>query len=337
MKSINLPLSHWMTLGLKALILIGLLLVVVALVTAAQSKRRSAAIEAEFPPQGEFVDVDGTRVHMVIKGQGPDVVLIHGASGSTRDMTFDLMDRLADRYRVIVVDRSGLGYSDVTQPSYATPFSRAHASPYEQADLLATAVAQKGATNPIVVGHSFGGIVGLAWALEQDVAGFVSLAGVSNSWAGNDMGWLYRMNSSLLGGGITVPFLSAWAPKQLIDDTVEGIFRPQPAPDDYRDYVGAELVVRPRPMRANARQVQYLKPHVVQMEKRYGELTLPIEIVHGDADTIVPIDVHANVFVTQVLSANLTVLPGVGHMPHHVDPQSTIDAIDRIVSRAGLL
>jgi pimeloyl-ACP methyl ester carboxylesterase len=32
----------------------------------------------------------------------------------------------------------------------------------------------------------------------------------------------------------------------------------------------------------------------------------------------------------------LTILPGVGHMPHHADPEAVVAAIDRAAARAGL-
>ena len=77
---------------------------------------------AEFPPEGRFLSVDGTRIHYVERGAGPVVILLHGAGGSSRDFTFDLMDRLADTYRVITFDRPGLGYSD-RLPGYRRFFS----------------------------------------------------------------------------------------------------------------------------------------------------------------------------------------------------------------------
>ena len=40
-------------------------------------------------------------------GAGPDLVLIHGSSGNTRDFTFGFVDTVKDRYRVIVFDRPG--------------------------------------------------------------------------------------------------------------------------------------------------------------------------------------------------------------------------------------
>ncbi len=46
-------------------------------------------------------------MHLQVAGDGPDLVLIHGASGSLREFTFALMDRLAAEYRVIAVDSAG--------------------------------------------------------------------------------------------------------------------------------------------------------------------------------------------------------------------------------------
>jgi pimeloyl-ACP methyl ester carboxylesterase len=66
---------------------------------------------------------------------------------------------LAQRYRVIVVDRPGLGYTDRIDP--------AGASLRQQADLIARAAAELGAKRPIVFGHSYGGAVALAWAVHR--------------------------------------------------------------------------------------------------------------------------------------------------------------------------
>ncbi len=89
-------------------------------------------------------------------------------------------------------------------------------------------------------------------------------------------------------------------------------------------------------MRANARQVNWLRPHVVDMSAQYGDISVPVEVVHGDADTIVPLNVHSAKLPDQIAGANVTVLRGVGHMPHHTNADDVIAAIDRAASRAGL-
>jgi pimeloyl-ACP methyl ester carboxylesterase len=296
---------------------------------------RAAAEEAAHPPSGQFVEVGGTRVHAWVTGSGPDVVLIHGAFGSLRDFTFDLAGRLAPRYRVIALDRPGLGYSGRTDPAYARAFAASAESPAEQAAVLAAAARALGAERPIVVGHSMGGIVAMAWALDHAPAAVVMLAGVAMPWPG-DLGWIYQVNGTAAGGGLVAPLLSAWAPDARLHDSVRATFAPQPMPEGYADHIGAYMPVRLPAFRANARQVNTLRPHVVEMEKRYAALTLPIEILHGDADTTVPIAVHSGPLSQRLASASLTILPGIGHMPHHADPDAAIAAIDRAARRSGL-
>ena len=48
---------------------------------------------------GEFVLVDGVRLRFQRMGEGPPVVLIHGASGNLNDMTFRLAPALAEPIR----------------------------------------------------------------------------------------------------------------------------------------------------------------------------------------------------------------------------------------------
>ncbi|MFO7806066.1 MAG: alpha/beta hydrolase [Paracoccaceae bacterium] len=327
---------------LKAIVIAALVLGVAAVTTGCTASYRAKQAEAAFPPSGQFVEVDGRRVHYVQQGSGPDVILLHGAGGNLRDYTFALIDQLSDRYRVTAFDRPGLGYSDRVPEVETGPFATEGDSPMDQADMLRKAAMQLGVENPVVVGHSFGGIVAYAWAnmgLEQDspvnAAAMVSFAGVAMPWPGG-LGAYYTVNGSVFGGLVTIPLIAAFVPPGVVEDAISGTFAPQDAPDGYADHIGAPLTLRPDAFRANVRQVNTLRPHVVEMEKAYPDLTLPIEILHGTADETVPIAVHSERIAGIVPSANLTRLDGVGHMPHHVDQDAAVAAIDRAVARAGL-
>jgi pimeloyl-ACP methyl ester carboxylesterase len=309
-----------------------------AVLTDRHSGARATAAERAFPPMGQFIDVNGRQVHAVVAGSGPDVVLIHGAGGNTREFTFAFMDRLTDRYRVIVFDRPGLGYTDRVSEEFEGAFNTAAESPAQQAAILQAAAAQLGAGTPIVVGHSYGGSVALAWALNHpdNVAGVVNLAGPSHPWPG-DLGAYYKVNGSAVGGALMAPMIAAFATQTQIEGAIEAIFTPQPVPDGYTDYIGAILTIRPASFRANARQVNSLRPHIVQMATRYAsEFSVPLEILHGDLDTTVPLDIHSIPLKAAVPHANLTVLEGVGHMPHHAVPDLVEVAIDRIALQARL-
>jgi pimeloyl-ACP methyl ester carboxylesterase len=298
--------------------------------------RREAAAVATFPPDGRLVDVGGgRRVHAVVRGSGPDLVLIHGASGNTRDFTQGLVDHLSDRYRVIVFDRPGLGYTDRAAPRYERPFGAKAETPIEQARMLSAAADVLGATRPIVLGHSYGGAVALGWGLERDAAALVVVSGATQPWPG-ELGLLYDINASSVGGVTMVPLISAFVTEARAKPIIDVIFAPQSPPEDYADAVGLELTVRRSSLRANARQLNALKAHVTAMVPRYGTIDVPVEIVHGAADEIVPPDVHSVVLAGQIGGANLELLDGIGHMPHHVAPEAVAAAVDRAARRAGL-
>lgn len=289
--------------------------------------RREAAAEAAYPPTGRLIEVDGLTVHADTRGAGPDVVLIHGASGNTRDFTFDLAQRLAADFRVTAFDRPGLGWSDRAEGGV---------SPLVQADILRAAAAEIGITRPIVVGHSYGGAVAMAWALrDPDGTGaVVSLAGATMPWPGGLGPW-YSIAGSEIGGATIVPMIAAFAPRSRAEKAIAGIFAPDPVPEGYADHIGAGLTLRRETLRENARQVRGLKPHLQAMSAEYPNLSLPVEIVHGTADTTVPAEVHAKPMAGLLPDARLTLLPEAGHMIHHARPQAVVEAIRRAAARAG--
>lgn len=281
------------------------------------------------PPTGPVIEIGGRRVHAHVAGEGPPVILLHGASGTARDFTFGLVDRLAPHYRVIAFDRPGHGHSDPLHPRGE--------SPAEQVAQLDAAAEALGIGPAVVVGQSYGGAVALSWALERParVAAVVTLAGVALPWPGTLAPW-YGIAASRLGGATVVPLVSAFAPEARVAETIAGIFAPDPVPPGYADHIGLDLIMRRRSLLANARQVHTLRPHVVAQAARYDEITVPVEAVHGTADTIVPAETHAIPLPGRIAGARLTLLPGTGHMPQHADPGAAVAAIDRAAARAGL-
>jgi len=81
--------------------------------------------------------------------------------------------------------------------------------------------------------------------------------------------------------------------------------------------------------------VNSLYAHVSEMARAYPGLTMPVEIIHGTADTVVPLTVHAEPLSRQIPGAVLTRLEGIGHMPHHAAPDAIEAAIQRAAARAA--
>lgn len=300
-----------------------------ALLTDRRAAAREQAAEAAFPPTGRLIAVEGRRIHAHVEGAGPDLILIHGASGNARDFTFRMVAALKDRYRVIAFDRPGLGWSD--------PWGPDAISPTVQAAILQAAARDLGVTRPIVLGHSYGGAVAMGWGLTAtpDTAALVIVSGATMPWPGG-LGALYEVNKTGFGGAVVIPALSAFVPPALVERVVASVFAPDPVPEGYAAHFGAELSLRRATMVANARQVGYLKPHIERMAAAYPRLDLPVEIVHGGADSIVPAKIHALPLSERLPDARLTLIEDAAHMPHHSHMAEVIAAIDRAAARAGL-
>ncbi len=278
--------------------------------------------EDKFPPLGEFITVEGVRLHYVRKGKGNPAVLIHGASGNLRDWTFGPFSQIAKTNDTIAFDRPGFGYSE--RPYGAD-------DPAVQARLLKLATSMLGFNRPLVVGHSLGGSVALSWGLLNpvDVAGILVISAPSHDWPEPD--WpLYKFITRPLIGPVAseiIPYIGA---KKRVDNAVRKIFGPQTAPDGYLEYLGAELALRPKTIRANAADVISLRGHIDDMMPHYNNLVMPIEIIHGDQDATVPVHIHSDRLAKTIPHANYTRIEGMGHMPHHFAKKEMLAAITRL-------
>ncbi|MEL7462719.1 MAG: alpha/beta hydrolase [Pseudomonadota bacterium] len=278
--------------------------------------------EEKYPPLGQFITVDGIRMHYVEEGSGPPLVLIHGANGNVRDWTFSMMGRLSESFRVIAIDRPGHGYSRRAIENGADPMV--------QADLMAKAARRLGADRAIIAGHSWGGAVATAWAVAhpEQVAGASILAGATYPWGG-DGGTLYALGAGPLGGLMGAAARS-YVSGDRIGKLVDDVFAPDAMPAGYADYIGVELALRPHTFRWNAEDIDQLNDNLTRLAPRYGELAMPLEVVHGDADRTVFDDVHSIPLARDAQNASLTIFPGVGHMPHHARETEVIAGLFRL-------
>lgn len=305
---------------------------VLALVTfAALTLWRAAvaerATEATYPPEGQFVTVEGVRLHAIVSGSGPDLVLIHGSMASVRDFSFALIPALAGRYRIFAIDRPGNGWSD------SAPGGE---SIHVQARLIRKAAAALGADRPLVMGHSYGGAVALAWAVDapQTLAGLITVSAPSHPWM-TGLPLFYRLTAHPLTRWFAIPLITAWTPDSVIETGISGVFAPQTMPDGYLVHFGPRMSLRAAPLAQNARQRARLLDEISALVPAYPHLALPLEQVHGTADTTVSSQIHARQLVADVPGAHLAELPGIGHAPHQTEMAAVIAAIDRAAARAA--
>jgi pimeloyl-ACP methyl ester carboxylesterase len=283
------------------------------------------------PPRGRRIDVDGLLQHVVDVGpmtggkDDPPLVLLHGAGCNLEDMRLALGERLAARHRVILVDRPGAGWSE--------RLGRTSSSPAVQAAMLRDLLDRLGVARAVLVGHSWGGALALAFAHDhpQRTAGLVLLSPPTHPHL-QRMTRLYRPLAAPTFGRLFAHTLALPLAAAAFDAGLRAAFAPQLVPRRYLEHSAAFLLLRPAAFLANARDMADLQAFLTCQAPRYRELAVPTVIVQGDSDGIVPIEKHAKALAAAALHAKLVVLPGIGHMPHHAAMDRVVAEIEQLVA-----
>ncbi len=100
--------------------------------------------------------LNGINVHYQVKGEGPDVVMLHGVTSSLAIWYAKVMPELAHKFRVTAYDLRGHGYSDPTPTGYTSQ---------AMADDLLALLDHLNIEKARLVGHSFGGSIALHLAM----------------------------------------------------------------------------------------------------------------------------------------------------------------------------
>ena len=283
-------------------------------------------IKSTYPPVGDFVAVEGLRLHYQKRGKLRDgvapAVLIHGASGNLRDMMNALGDALATETCVIAFDRPGHGWSERGADM---------ASPTAQAQLIRNALRELGIERPVILGHSWGGAVAAAYAVQfgDEISGVVPLSGALFPWPGG-IAWYHDVIAMPVVGSVFLRTLITPAAQMLAPAGVAATFKPNEAPEGYAEAIGLPMIFRASEFGANSEDVRSLKENLAAQSARYGEISAPTIVITGNADFTVSPKIHSYAFHHAVKGSELIKLKGVGHMPHYARGEIVADAVLRL-------
>ena len=113
--------------------------------------------QASLTPMGQQVLVNGHQINVYVEGDGPDtVVVLSGAGIASPILDFkEVSESLSKRYKVVIVERAGYGYSDDSN------YSR---DVMEVLSETRQALSQANITGPfIILSHSMASLESLAW------------------------------------------------------------------------------------------------------------------------------------------------------------------------------
>ncbi len=278
-------------------------------------------------PDSHFVDVNGITVHYKTAGAGQPVwILLHGFGASTFSWR-EVMEPLSRMGTVVAFDRPAFGLTERPLPGQwqgPSPYG-----PEAQAALTVGLMDALGVERAILVGNSAGGTIALLTVLTypERVEGLV-LVDAAIYVGGGAPAWALpllripqvRRLGPLLArriqqGGVEFA-RSAWHdPSKITSEVWEGYQKPLRAQD--WDRALWELTLASRPL---------------GLERRLGEVQVPVLVITGDDDRIVPTEQSIRL-AAELPRAALVIIPDCGHVPQEECPGPFLDAVTDLVGR----
>jgi pimeloyl-ACP methyl ester carboxylesterase len=278
-------------------------------------------VEELADPDSKFVEVNGLTVHYKEMGAGsPTFILLHGFGASTFSWR-EVMRPLSQYGRVIAYDRPAFGLTERPMPGDWTgenPYS-----PEAQAKLVIGLMDALGVERAILVGNSAGGTISVSVALSypQRVQALV-LVDAAIYAGGGSPAWIrpllgtpqMRHVGPLIARQIQAQghaFIeTAWHdPTRITADVFAGYERPLHI--ENWDRALWELTAA---------------SHDANLEDRLTSLAVPVLVLTGDDDRIVPTEQSLRL-ADEIPSAELVVLPQCGHLPQEECPNLFMDAL----------
>ncbi|MGD8497856.1 MAG: alpha/beta fold hydrolase [Chromatiales bacterium] len=282
---------------------------------------READREPDEPDReaGRFVCVGDQRWHVLDRGQGPILLLLHGTGASAHSWD-DLATLLARDFRVVAPDLPGHGSTALV--------SAAQASLPGMAQATAALMRHLRVSPALVIGHSAGAAILARMCLDGAIEprGLVSLNGALLPLRGIP-GHLFAPAARLLAGIPVVPGLFARRARdrRLVDRMVRqtGSRLSPAAVDRYW-----RLLRSPSHVRAALQMMAHWDLEPLARELR--RLPCPLYLVTCENDHAVPPS-EARRVRAMVPEARLMPISGLGHLGHEEDPELFASMVRSIV------
>jgi len=274
---------------------------------------RDYLIERYGQPPSTFIDVGGTRTHVLDQGKSDamPLVLIHGSLESLQ-VWDGWVDQLKDRYRLISVDLPGHGLTG--------PWARGEYTVDAYADFIEVLADTLQLDRFAVAGHSLGGAVAWTFAATRPerVSQLILVDAAAYPREGKPT-WRTRLARASGIGDVGIYFKPEW----VVRDALKEVYA-NPAmvtPERVRRF--AELQRYPGNRKATLQRTRTQEPLDPTPLKR---LDVPTLIIWGTQDRWTPV-ADAFRLQTDIKGAKLALFSTSGHNPMEEDAKGTAQAV----------
>ena len=285
--------------------------VAVAMTLAFAAQGASAA-----KPQDKYADNGGVKIHYVVEGKGPLVVLVHGFPDYWATWKPLMATLSAAGYRVAAMDTRGYNLSDKPQGVAA------YAMPNLIGDIGAVIKAE-GQTSTILIGHDWGAAISWQTVLNRpDLVNKLVImavphpAGMARELATNKD---QQTNSQYARN-----FQKEGSEKNLTAEGLAAMANKDPA--EKAGYVEAfrrsDFAAMMNYYRANYPRITPGDPP--PLAQNYPPIKVPVLVIHGMKDTALNAAGHAGTWNYVAADTTILMIPSAGHFVQH-DAQDLVD------------
>ncbi len=257
-------------------------------------------------------------------GSGPPILFLHGLGTSTYTWRH-ILPEFAKTNRVIAIDLKGFGASD-------KPDDEKY-SVIDQAALVRTFIEQENLQNLTIVGHSFGGGVTLALALDLAEAKsrrLKQMVLIDSIAYKQTLPIFFKILNTPAIGPISMHLIP---PEVQITEALNIAYHnvkeiPATSVIEY-----AQPLYAPEAKEALRKTVQQIiPPNIDEFADRYKSIRLPTLIMWCQHDKIIPL-AFGRRLALDIKGASLNIIRDCGHMPQEERPAETIRSLRDFLDR----
>jgi pimeloyl-ACP methyl ester carboxylesterase len=275
----------------------------------------------------QFINIGDLNVHYKQAGTGgPAIILLHGF-GASEFSWREVLEPLSSLGSVYAYDRPGFG---LTERPLAGDWSGKN--PYGtsgQVQMLLDFMNEKGIEEAVLVGNSAGGTVATLFAMEHPgrVNGLILL---DSAWKDSGQGMLAAWQKLVLDtpqaarlGPLLMRSIRKWGtelistawhdPEKIPAGVVEGYQKPLQS--DNWDKALFEILKAREPL---------------NLESRLNDLEIPVLVVSGDDDRIIPTEDSIQL-ASLIPGSTLAILPACGHVPQEECPEEFLKVVEPFI------
>jgi 3-oxoadipate enol-lactonase len=249
----------------------------------------------------ETINVTGVRLAYERRGTGSPLVLLHGYP-LDHHLWDEVAPLLTDTFELILPDLRGFGESSTVDSFYTME---------DIASDIAALLDHLEIEKTAMVGHSMGGYVALAFLrlYPERLTGLGLVSTQVLADAPDRRDGRYKSAAEVADKGIA-SVVETMTPKFTSDARLQEFARESMERQQPAGYIGALKAMAER----------------LDSTPLLSSINIPVVIVHGDADLLIPLD-RAREVKAALPNAHLVEIHGAGHMPMMEDKKKTAEAL----------